>query len=91
MSKTVITARVEQDVLDLIDRIVAAQGRSRSWFAAKALKRAAEEEAAYLAFVQEGIDALDRGDVVPHEEVMAELESLLKRKAFEGKPKAHAA
>jgi len=78
MSKTVITARVEPEVLDLIDKICAARGRSRSWFAAKALARAAEEDAAYLAFVQEGIDSADRGELIPHDEVMAELEARLR-------------
>src|SRR3546814_5617253 len=44
MSKTsVITARIDADTLDLVDRIAAAQGRSRSWFAAEAVRRMAEE------------------------------------------------
>jgi|CXWL01.1.fsa_nt_gi predicted transcriptional regulator len=65
----VISARVDAETLALIDRIAAAQGRSRAWLVASAVKRMAEDEVAYLAFVQEGIDAADRGDVIPHEEV----------------------
>ncbi len=74
MSKTsVITARLDQDTLDLVDKVAGAQGRTRSWFAAHAIREAAEREAEYLAFVQEGIDAADRGELTPHDEVFARL------------------
>src|SRR3546814_559445 len=74
MSKTsVITARINADTLDLVDRIAAAQGRSRSWFAAEAVRRMAEEEAAFLAFVQAGIDSADRGELIPQEAVFERL------------------
>src|SRR3546814_6732134 len=67
MSKSaVFTARVDPETLALIDKLVAAQGRSRAWFVAKAVQRAAEAEADFLAFVQEGIDAADRGELIPH-------------------------
>jgi predicted transcriptional regulator len=78
MSKTaVITARVDEDTLELVDRVAKAKGRSRAWFVANAVQRFAESEAEYLAFVQEGIDALDRGESIPHEEVMAELDAVI--------------
>jgi len=79
MASSVITARLDPETLALVDQVSKAQGRSRSWFAAKAIKRAAEAEAEYQAFVQEGIDAIDRGDWVPHEEVMAELDQMIAR------------
>lgn len=70
MSKqSVISARVDAETLALIDRIAAAQGRSRAWLVASAVKRMAEDEAAYLAYIQEGRDAIARGDLIPHEEV----------------------
>ena len=58
----------------LVDRAAKAHGRSRAWFAAQAIRRAAEAEAKLQEFLQEGIDAADRGDLVPHEEVMAMLD-----------------
>jgi len=79
MSSSVITARLDPETLALVDRVSKAQGRSRSWFAAQAIKRAAEAEAEYQAFVQVGIDSADRGDLVPHEEVMAELDQMIAR------------
>ena len=79
MASSVITARLDPETLALVDRVAKAQGRSRSWFAAQAIKRAAEAEAEYQAFVQVGIDAADRGELVPHEEVMAELDEMIAR------------
>lgn len=78
MSKSaVITARIDPETLALIDKVASAQGRSRSWFVARAVQRAAEQEADFLAFVQEGIDAADRGELIPHEDVMAELDGMI--------------
>ena len=74
MASSVITTRLDPETLALVDRVSKAQGRSRSWFAAQAIKRAAEAEAEYQAFVQVGIDAIEQGDVVEHEEVLAMLD-----------------
>ncbi|MEG3181520.1 CopG family ribbon-helix-helix protein [Sphingomonas sp. LT1P40] len=78
MSKTaVITARVDPDTLNLVDRLASAQGRSRADFAAEAIRRVAESDADLMAFIQVGIDSADRGELVPHEVVMAELEAMI--------------
>lgn len=78
MSKSaVITARIDPDTLDLVDRLAAAKGRSRADFAAEAIRRVAESEADMMAFVQVGIDAADRGELVPHAVVMAELDAMI--------------
>jgi len=63
MSKTaVITARVDEETLALVDRVSKAHNRSRAWFVSRAIGEAARKEAEFLAFVQEGIDAADRGE-----------------------------
>jgi predicted transcriptional regulator len=78
MSKTaVITARVDEETLALVDRVSKAHNRSRAWFVARAIEEAARKEADFLAFVQEGIDAVERGDVVEHDAVMAELDAMI--------------
>ena len=57
MSKSsVITARVDSDTLALVDQVAKSQGRSRAWFVARAVQRAAESEADFMAFVQVGLD-----------------------------------
>lgn len=77
MKTAVITARLDPDTLDLVDRLASAQGRSRADFAAEAIRRVAEREADFMALIQEGIDAADRGDLIPHETVMAELDAMI--------------
>lgn len=66
----VITARIDAETAALLDQVGAAHGRSRAWLVASAVKKMAEEEAAYLAFIQEGLDDFAAGRTVPHEEVM---------------------
>ena len=79
MASSVITTRLDPETLALVDRVAKAQGRSRSWFAAQAIKRAAEAEAEYQEFVQVGIDAADRGELVPHEEVEKIFDEMIAR------------
>jgi len=71
------TARVDEETLALVDRVSKAHNRSRAWFVARAIGEAARKEADFLAFVQEGIDAIERGDVVEHDVVMAELDAMI--------------
>ncbi len=74
MSKTaIVTTRLDEETLALVDKLAAAQGRSRAWFAAEAIKQVAENEAEFLAFVQAGIDSADRGDLTPQDDVFANL------------------
>ena len=81
MKNAVITARLDQETLALVDRIAAAQGRSRSWFAAEAIRRVAESEADFIAFVQAGIDSADRGELTPQDQVFAKLRERRHRRA----------
>ncbi len=76
-SSTVITARLDPETMALVDQVAKAQGRSRAWFAARAIKQAAEAEAEYRAFVQVGIDAADRGELVPHEDVEVMIDDMI--------------
>lgn len=74
MSKTsVITTRLDAETVALVDRLAAAQGRSRAWFVAEAVRRTAEAEAEFMAFVQAGIDSADREPLTGQEQVFADL------------------
>jgi len=78
-SSVVVTTRLDNQTIDLVDRVASAGGHSRSKFVAMAVTEAARREAAFLAFVQEGIDDLDAGRTVPHDVVMAELDAMIAR------------
>lgn len=80
MSKSsVITARVDADTLALVDKVAKSQGRSRAWFVARAVQRAAESEADFMAFVQEGLDDIAAGRTVPHEEMLLLLDNMIEK------------
>lgn len=68
-----ITAHVDADTLAIVEQLAKVQGRSVEQYAAKAIQRVAESDADFRAFIQVGIDAAARGEMIPHEEVMAEL------------------
>jgi predicted transcriptional regulator len=67
----VITTRVDYETLDALDKIAARTERTRAWIVAKALRHYVEEEKAFQAFVQEGLDELDRGEFYTQEEMEA--------------------
>jgi predicted transcriptional regulator len=72
-----ITAEVDAQTLALIERLAEKRGVTNAEFAAEAIRRVAESDADFDAFVQVGIDAADRGDVVPHKQVMAALDGMI--------------
>ncbi len=84
MSKTtVITARLEPELLAKLDALAARIDRSRAWVVAKAVERYVEEELEYREFLQVGIDAADRGDLVSQEEMEAWFEARHRQAAAE--------
>jgi predicted transcriptional regulator len=74
-----ITAQIDAETLAMVEQLAQAQGRSAADFAAEAIRRVAESEADYRAFLKEGIDAADRGEFVSHQDVMAELDAMIAR------------
>ena len=78
MSKTsVVTTRLDAETIDIIDRVGAARGQTRSKFVAEIVREAARRESDFMAFVQDGVDQLERGEGVPHDVVMAKLDTMI--------------
>lgn len=72
MNRTsIITARVSPETLVGLDQIAARRERSRGWIVAKAIERFVAEQTRFDAFLQEGIDAADRGDLISQEAMEA--------------------
>jgi len=81
--QTVVSARLDDETVALVDEIVAAQGRSRAWFVSQAVREHARREAEFLAFVQEGLDAAAAGDWISQDDmkrVIAERRAEMKSK-----------
>lgn len=62
---------------DRLDRVAKAYERKRSWIIAKAIEEYLEREEAFARAVEAGIEAADRGELIAHEEVMAEMHALV--------------
>ena len=75
MRSTVVTARLDEETLAKLDQLATRQERTRAWIVTKAVKTYLDEELAFTAFLQEGEDAIDRGDFLTQQEMEAWLSS----------------
>ena len=71
MPQAVVTARVDQELSDKLDRLAGQLGRSRSWLTARALESYVEQEAEYLASIQRARDEIARGEGISEVEMDA--------------------
>lgn len=70
MSKsTVVTARVAPQIVEALDGLAKRLGRSRASIVAEAICGYAEEQAAFLDFVEEGERDIDEGRYLTREEI----------------------
>ena len=59
-----ITAQLDEHTRATVSEVARWLGVTDAEFAADAIRRVAQTESEYRAFVQEGVDAADRGDLV---------------------------
>jgi predicted transcriptional regulator len=67
----VVTARVSDEILAMIDRLARTNERSRSWIVAKLVESAARKQIELADFIQEGVDSIERGEYYTQEEMEA--------------------
>ena len=72
-----ISTEIDTETMVLVDRVAQRRGISSRQFAAEAIRRAAESDDDFDAFIQVGLDAIERGEVVSHEQVMVELDGMI--------------
>jgi predicted transcriptional regulator len=75
-----IEAHIPVDLDEALDRLASARGQSKSALVRDALSEFVMSEDAFVAAVNEGLADLDRGDTIPHAEVMQEIDAFLARK-----------
>jgi predicted transcriptional regulator len=68
-AKIRIEAEIDVETYETMRWLLERDGRDQQNFIAEAIRRVAEQEAQFNAFIQEGIDAADRGDVLTQEEM----------------------
>ena len=74
-----VSLRVPADLIETLDKIAAALERSRSWVMLRALRQYVADEGQEVLDVQEGIAELDRGEGIPIEDVLAEVDEIIAR------------
>jgi predicted transcriptional regulator len=72
---TPISVRLQPELNDQVTAIAVSLDRSKSWVIEQAVKDYVALQAWQLAAIDEGIQAADAGQVVPHEDVVAWVKS----------------
>src|SRR5260370_42272148 len=76
---TPVSIRVPADIIETLDKTAAALERPRSWVMLRAIRQYLADEGQEVLDVQEGIAEAERGDVVPIEDVLAEMDEIIAR------------
>ena len=80
MANETLTLEMDSETLARLDALAEAMNCSRDRVADQALKAYIEEQSRQIEAIREGIAALDAGDVISHEALMAELRARLEDK-----------
>jgi predicted transcriptional regulator len=76
MQTKVVTAHIPIDLAEKVDALADRLERPRGWIVKQALRAWVEEEEERNRLMQEGLAAIDAGDVVDHSVVQAWIDSL---------------
>jgi predicted transcriptional regulator len=72
-----VSIRVPADVIETLDKVAAILERPRSWVMLRAIRQYLADEGQEVLDVQEGIEELDRGEGIPFDEVLAEMDEII--------------
>jgi predicted transcriptional regulator len=72
-----VSIRIPADVVESLDKVAALLERPRSWVILRAIRQYLADEGQEVLDVQEGIEEAERGECVPIEEVLAEMDEII--------------
>jgi predicted transcriptional regulator len=76
MQSQTTTVRLPEETLAQLDELAKGLGRPRSWVIKEAVNRYLEYEVWFRQEVQKGLDAIEAGNVVSHEEAKERIRRL---------------
>ncbi len=79
MKEVTISARIPEDLNEQLSNLAQALRRNRSWIIKEAIRGYVASEKQFLEAVEEGIQDMEAGRVIPHETVMRDIDELLSR------------
>ena len=77
MASKPTSVNLDEPTRDRLDRVAKAYDRKRSWIITRAIHEYLDREEAFASAVEAGIEAADRGELIAHEDVMAEMDALI--------------
>ncbi len=77
MTTEAFTVRTEAEIMHRLDKLASRLDRSRNYLVNQAIKEYLEVHAWQIEKIQEGIEAANRGQLIAHEDVMAEMDTLI--------------
>lgn len=77
MGSTTLTLRVSPELKERLGKLAERTRRTKSFLAGEAIAGYVERELEIVAGIERGIADMKAGRVVPHEEVMAEIDAIV--------------
>lgn len=68
---------LDERTRERLNRVAKAYERKRTWIIARAIQEYLDREEAFARAVERGIESADRGELIAHEDVMAEMDALI--------------
>ena len=81
MATEAFTIRAETNIVHKLDNLAGSLDRSRNFLVNQAIKAYLETNALQIEKITQGIAAVDRGELIAHEDVMSEMEDIIECKA----------
>lgn len=79
MENTLVSARVPAALANRLDKLAKTMHRSKSYLAAQAIEEFVDLQEWHVNAIKEGIAAVERGEVVSHDQAVALLKTWGKR------------
>jgi len=79
MASTTLTVRLTPELKARLGKLAERTQRSKSFLAGEAIGNYVERELEIVAGIEHGLDDMKAGRVVPHEDVMADIDATIKK------------
>ena len=76
-ASTTMTIRLSAELKDKLDRMAADTRRSKSFLAAEAIETFVDRDLRIMEMIKEGQADVAAGNVIPHDEVVAEMREII--------------
>lgn len=79
MASTTLTVRLSPELKARLGKLAEQTQRTKSFLAGEAIGGYVERELEIVAGIERGLDDMKAGRVVPHEEVMADIDAIIEK------------